>query len=326
MVLGGSRFGLFGAAGSAGGGALVGSGFWVCGVDGTAPTARDDIDKMPWATETSALLSTVLSEAYNYGAGASDPSVAGYHMGGGIAGLHDTIEKFNFTNDTIATLGITLTEDNYANAGFADAGVAGYSAGGSPSVGWADHVDRIAFPGDTKSTLGSGLANGTGYVIGNADNAVAGYSSGGYRGTWPVMYTDIDRWSFPSETHSMVSDGLSLKAMYHAAIADAGVAFYYGGGQGSNETWMPTMVHVDRWACPSEVRSAVSTDLSVSRNRLAGASNSGTAGYFGAGYTGSWLDTVDKYVFPAETRTVLGNALTESRYTITSWSDCGALA
>jgi hypothetical protein len=317
---------LLGSVQASGGGdpALVGSGFWVTGVDTNGH--RDDIDKMPWATETSALLSTVLSRAYNYAAGASDPGVAGYHMGGG-ASLHDTIEKFNFTNDTIATLGITLTEDIYANAGFADPAVAGYSAGGSPSVGWADHVDRINFTNDAKSTLTNGLANGTGYVTGNANPAVAGYSSGGYRGTWPVMYKDIDRWAFSSETHSMVSAGLSLYTMYHAGIADAGVAFYFGGGQGDQQPgWVASMGHVDRWACPSEVRSAVSTDLSVSRSRLAGASNSGTAGYFGAGYTGSHLDTVDRYVFPAETRTVLGNALTEDRYTVTSWSDCGALA
>ena len=52
-----------------------------------------------------------------------------------------------------------------------------------------------------------------------------------------------------------------------------------------------------------------------------GMANSGTAGYFGGGYVGGFLTTVDKFAFPGDTRTTLGTGLSQGRNWLNGFAD-----
>ncbi len=54
--------------------------------------------------------------------------------------------------------------------------------------------------------------------------------------------------------------------------------------------------------------------------------NSGTAGYFGGGHTGSIVSTVDKFAFSDDSRTTLGTGLSSARYSLGAMANSETLA
>jgi hypothetical protein len=53
--------------------------------------------------------------------------------------------------------------------------------------------------------------------------------------------------------------------------------------------------------------------------------NSGTAGYFGGGSTGSRVATVDKFAFPSDSRSTLATGLSSARDELSAFADSGTL-
>jgi hypothetical protein len=108
---------------------------------------------------------------------------------------------------------------------------------------------------------------------------------------------------------------MTLSALGILSAAGAGgavrvsVAGYIGGGETST---IVVSAVVNKFAFPSDTQSTLGTGLSAARSELSAMANSGVAGYFAAGGipTGpTTSSTVDKFAFPADTRTTLGTGL-----------------
>jgi hypothetical protein len=93
-------------------------------------------------------------------------------------------------------------------------------------------------------------------------------------------------------------------------MSNYSVAGYVAGGRISGNTNVTT---VDKFAFPSDTRTSLGTGMSQDREGTAGFCNSGVAGYVAGGERitggGTLFTIVDKFAFPADTRSTLGTGL-----------------
>lgn len=278
---------------------------------------RANVDKLAFSSETMSALSVMTGRTYySAGAGFANSGVAGYD--GGI--YDDTIGfKWSFPSDTRSTLTMT-SEHRYGCAGFSNTAVAGYVAGGY-DVNAGDQstkINKIAFPADTFSTVTPVLTVKNYYSTGSSDYGVAGFTFGGANSN-----TTVDKIAFPSDTVSAVSGGLSDATSYPSGFADSGTAAYVLlNNAGSYGTAM------QRFAFPSMTRTTLSATSSVARWQAGGSCNIGVAGYLAGGAASSpgFLDIIDRFALPSETRSVLTAVLgTTGTSCQGAFADCGVL-
>jgi len=105
-----------------------------------------------------------------------------------------------------------------------------------------------------------------------------------------------------------------------AAAGAAGVAGYVAGGL------EPSRVStVDKFSFSDDSRTTLATGLSDGRHEAAGFSNPAVAGYVAGGYTDtsapSEVDSIEKFAFPADTRTTLGTGLSASTQAATGFEN-----
>jgi len=133
----------------------------------------------------------------------------------------------------------------------------------------------------------------------------------------------IDKFAFSDDSRTTLSTGLSTTNSKAAAAANSGTALYVGGGQTSEggEHYLTT---VDKFAFSDDSRSTLGTGLSVARDLLAGAANSGTAAYFGGGSGKSAV--VDKFAFSDDSRSTLGTGLSSARDSLAGAANSETLA
>ena len=87
-------------------------------------------------------------------------------------------------------------------------------------------------------------------------------------------------------------------------------AAYFAGGYGG-----PELTTVNKFLFADDSRTTLGTGLAVGTYSLGGMANSGTAAYFGGGYTsGGNVSTVFKFAFSNDGRTTLGTGLSFTRY------------
>jgi hypothetical protein len=286
---------------AAGGGAIIGAGYFGFGADGLN---TQTVNKYSFPTDTRSVLSlTTITWASYYGT-AADNNVSGYFGGGNVSG--NRIWKIIFSTDTPSTLVATLSSSRDRLAGgFSNTGVAGYFAGGQVGSTAQTTVDRLAFPAETRSTLGTGLSSARTFGSGFENARVAGYVAGGFT---TVHITGVDKYALPAETRTTLATGISVARRQLAGMANAGVAGYVGGGSDASVRYST----VDKFAFPADTRTTLATGLSSGRNRLGAMADSGVAGYFGGGgttATSGEVTTVDKFAFPSDTRSTLGTGL-----------------
>ena len=289
----------------------------------TASTPTSQIDKIAFPSDTKTTLSATLTYDVRYPAGLSNSGVAGYNGGGysnGQAANQSGIDKIAFPSDTKTTLSATLTYAVQALGSVSDSGVAGYFAGGTTGT-VRDNIDKIVFSSDTKSTLVATLTSTVSQVQGMANYGVAGYLGGGYSGAGSYL-NRIDKLTFSAETKSTLAATLSNTAYSQAGMADSGVAGYFGGGYtGSGE-----LNEIDKITFPADTKTTLAATLSSQRGWVTGMADSGVAGYFGGGGEAggaTYLTAIDKITFPADTKTTLSATLTQGKYGMAGFADCG---
>jgi hypothetical protein len=301
-----SALGILSAAG-AGQVALGVAGYFAGGWDGT--NGLTTVDKFAFPSDTRTTLGTGLSGAA-FVFGMANSGVAGY------AGKSDGgIDKFAFPSDSRSTL-VTTLPGTQGYTTFENRTVAGYFA--APISG-RQNVEKIAFSNDARTSLGAVLAISNYYRTGFSNSGVAGYVAGGLDS--PDATTE--KFAFPSDTRSTLGTGLSYASGGQAGMSNKGVAGYVAGGSGASGLH----AGVDKFAFPSDTRSTLGTGLSEARVFLAGMANSGVAGFAGGGSVTSNTDrrtTVDKFAFPADTRSTLGTGLSVSRSRLGGFANNGA--
>ncbi len=149
-------------------------------------------------------------------------------------------------------------------------------------------------PGTMVSTWLNSLVSGTEF-------SPAGYMGGGTDGSNVDVIRKMD---FGTDASSTLTATLSAVAYIVGAMANSGVAGYFGGGRGGDP--VATLTTVDKLAFPADSKSTLGTGLSSARQMPTGLGNAGVAGYFAGGET---TNTVDKFSFSDDSRTTLGTGL-----------------
>jgi hypothetical protein len=142
------------------------------------------------------------------------------------------------------------------------------------------------FPLGLLSQGGGAAAGGFGYFIGVSGGAIYKIASA-------------------SDATSTSSATLTVGIGYGAAgMSNSGVAGYANSGFNSP--------NVDKIAFPGDTRTTLATGLSITRGGARGMANVAVAGYIAGGLNSGYsvyYNTVDKFAFPAETRTTLASGL-----------------
>lgn len=288
--------GIFASSGAAG----VAFGAYIAGGNGYT----DDIAKMPFATEVIADLAAVLARGGSGNAACSDSGVAGYVGGGYNDPLSpkstDNIDKLTYATDTAALMTPTLTLRRTNAAGMQDSGVAGYFAGGDQdgTASYQSINDRLVFSTATCSTT-TAMSITRDTLASFSNSGTAGYLLGGYSGGYK---DDIDKFAFPSDTRSALTD-LPYPVAWADGFADVGVSGYHCGGW---ELVAQNVTTIYKWAFSNDARTTSSGALSVADSQQTSGANSGSAGYVFAGYSGGAV-WVDKFAFTSDTRSSLTN-------------------
>jgi len=290
---------------------------------GTTGIIQSGIEKVTFPADTISTLSATLTTGRRYPGGFADSGVAGY-VGGGTDGTEQSgIDKITFPADTKTTLSATLTSARQGLAGFSNSGVAGYFGGGTSGGTHQSNIDKIAFPADTKTTLAATLTTITSFfgTSGMANYGVAGYFGGGTNGS---DFSRIDKIAFPADTKTTLSATLTNAAYTVAGMADSGVAGYFGGGFMTASSIELNVI--DKITFAADTKTTLSATLSSARAWVTGMADSGVAGYFGGGGEAAgatYLSGVDKIAFPADTKSTLSATLSQNKYGMAGFANCG---
>ena len=277
----------------------------------------DQIDKLAFPSDTKTTLTAVLTALTQTPVGFADSGIAGYVAGGIDSTYTNRIDKITFPADTKSTLTATLTTARDGMGGFANWGVAGFSCGGRDVSGNLTSIDKISFPADTKSTSAAVVAVGGINTGGCANSGVAGYINKLYD------VTGISKLTFSSETMSTISGVLSDARQNAYAFADSGVAGYWCGG---NNVGIGTFFStVDKVTFSTDTASALGTGINLTLRSGMCFANTGVAGYYCGGFNNSvqYVDDINKFALPTDTRTVLSNVLTVGNANGAGFADCG---
>ena len=295
----------------------MGSGFIGGGQGYTA-----QIMKMPFDTETTAVISATMGVGYSGTAAHSNSGSAGYIAGGYNDPLtpksSDNIDKLLYADDTASLLSAELDQRRTAAVGMSNSGTAGYICGGDVdgTATYSDLVDKFVYASDTSSELGTALGFTQNTGAGFSHKGAFGFVIGGYSGSGAAGYLDeIDKWVFSSDTRSAMTD-LPGRIAWNEAFSDDGVSGYMGGGW---EVVSQNITTIYKWAYANDSRSTSSASISVATSQHMGFANSGTAGYFMGGYTGGAV-WVDRYAFTSDTRSTMSD-MPSSQYSAAGFGD-----
>jgi hypothetical protein len=117
----------------------------------------------------------------------------------------------------------------------------------------------------------------------------------------------IDSSSDTISTSSATLSVFNTNGVGSGGLSNSGVAAYYAANVFGTT--------VDKIAFPADTRTTLATGISQVRGAIGGMANVAVAGYFGGGVDSNgstWYTTVDKFAFPADTRSTLGTGLSVS--------------
>ena len=202
-------------------------------------------------------------------AGCANSGTAGY-VGGGFDNptRFDSASKITYSTDAVSNIASVLVTGTNNLGAFANSGTAGYWSGGWTGSA-ASATNKLTFSTDT-SAASTALAAGRYGCFGMANSGTAGYLAGGYDGS--SFVATVDKWLFATDARSTTT-AMSVARTYGMGFADSGTAGYFGSGQSGGGSYQPS---IDKYAFPSDTRSAAASSMSTSIEGASGCAN--TAG------------------------------------------------
>jgi hypothetical protein len=177
-------------------------------------SSQTNSEKMLFSNETKAAISATLPANKRLGSYFSNSGVAGYQGTGVDSAYSNTVNnvsKVTFSNDSMSTIA-AMPRAVSEGAGFSNSGTAGYSLSGyNYSNGNGNgfrEVYKTLYSNDTNSTLPTLT---TGFPINMAgihNQNVAGYTMAN-----ATTGFDVDRWAFPTDTKTIITNGVLVSAM-----------------------------------------------------------------------------------------------------------------
>lgn len=255
----------------------------------------------------------------------------GYFASGSWAGTpNTTVDKFSMVSETGSVLSAQFPNTGgyrLGGASMSNNNVAGYGVGGRTAGGNASPANRkLTFLTDTTSTTaGSFPLAYPEHMAGATNPGTAGYSFGGRNQLPADVWSTIYKMPYSTETFSTANSTRS-GLWISSTVSNHGVSVIQLGGMGvsstNNDTWS-TILSVS-----NDTVSHRQDSLYGWQHGMAGASNSGSKGYFfgGLGTTNnSWTSTsyfnrVVRYTYSNDTVSAQNNVLSAAigRSTTTS--------
>jgi hypothetical protein len=231
--------------------------------------------------------------------------LGGQHAPGGYA--RDYIQKYDVVADSVSTIVATLSHTTFQNSGWTDSsGGDGYAAGGNGK----DVIDKLDLTTDSVSTLVSTLPAGRWSTASISNAATAGYLTGGNAyasgtsGSYGLVDTGV-KMVYSSSTTSTLAATISAAVSQNKGTGNKGVAGYsIGGSTGS------AVSTIDKLTFATDGIAALGTGLSTACQQGCAFSDDQTAFYFGGGWTTTYLDAIDVFALPTDTRGTTSSVLT----------------
>lgn len=240
---------------------------------------------------------------------------SGYFFGGTSSTNSD---KIAFPSEVRATL---ATAYSSAEAGAAsNSGTAGYLGAGNYPTNPSSKIDKITFSTDVITTLSATIGNQNGSA-GFSNNGAAGYFAGG--GVSSPYLNSYYKLTYSGETSAIVAtSSLSNRVQHPAAASNNGSFAYIAGGStsGGQATCVST---VDKLTFSGDTTSTLVTGLAATAWSNQGFANSGTAAYFGSGFStaAGYTTSIYRFAFSNDARTTLSGSINSGYYRGAGCSD-----
>jgi hypothetical protein len=275
------------------------------GYFGGGDSALSTMDKITYATDTTAFTPSANLSSGRRSLAATGNSTAGYFGGGADAFGPISVsrmDKVTYATDTTAfTPGANLSASRYrlAATGNSTNGYFGGGRPGSPSTASVSTMDKVTYSTDTRAfTPGANLSVAR-HGVAATGNSDAGYFGGGDTASPSpaVRRSTMDKLTYATDT-TVFTPGANLSAArYILAATGNSTAGYFGGGFDGLTSRMDKVTYAT-----DTTAFTPGANLSASRFELA-ATGSSTAGYFGGGATPgpSSVSTMDKVTYATDT-------------------------
>jgi hypothetical protein len=232
------------------------------------------------------------------------------------ASQNTTVDKFSMISETGSVLAAQFPNTGGYRTGGASMSnndVAGYGVGGRAAGNSGPENRKLTFVTDTTSTTsGSFPRTYPQHVTGATNPGTAGYTIGGRNQSPAEVWANIYKMPYSTETFASVAS-TQAGLWVSSAVSNHGTSVIQVGGlgvSGANNTWSTKLL-------VSNDTTSYNNNIYGYTHGMAGASNSGSKGYFfgGLGTTGdtfgstSYFNRVTRYVYSNDTVSDQSNIL-----------------
>jgi len=252
---------------------------------GPGSAGRSTVERMTFATDTSALTITgPLSQARRQLGSAGTPTAGwfagGYILGGG-PGILSRVDRITYSTDTAtASVRGPLASARYYIAGTSNYTTNGWFGGGGNFGSPVSAVQSITYSTDTATAVLRGPLSIARTAVNSTGTSSYGWFMGGAS---PGVVSTIDRIDYSNDTATASIRGPLASARYTGvgAVTDFTTYGWYGGGNSG-----PTSTLIQRVTFATDTATATNRGtLSGGVNQFGGSVNNGTYGWIAGGGT-----------------------------------------
>ena len=255
---------------------------------GGSPADQTRIQKSDFTTETSSVLTSVLSTNRAYIGGVS--TVENAYVGGGSASSDATIDKLVYSSETAALLpSATLSAGRYGSSGLSSPTSGYFGGGGSTPV---SRVDKMSFASESIAQSPFSLSQNRTYGS-SSSNQTSGYFAGGWI-PGSASVSTVDKLVTSTDNVSRVNSADLLIPVHGAGACGNLNAAYFGGGYATSPAPTGNVSAVQKIAYSTDTTEIVTAaPLDQIRHYTAATGNNKTGYNAGGGSTTSSVSKID---------------------------------
>lgn len=210
------------------------AGYVLGGTNYAINTVYTNANKISFSSDTRSLVASAFPSGGRFSAvGLEQKLNAGYiSNGSAVTPLTplNTMSKFLFASDTPSSISATTTNSMASSGVVLDENV-GYIIGGVTASLTFSNVDKITFSTETKSVISSSLTTPRGVPASISNIKKSGYILGGANGPGTLVYSEISKLTYSSETMSNISAVLPNQWSFQSTgVSNYGISGYTMGG------------------------------------------------------------------------------------------------
>jgi hypothetical protein len=193
------------------------AGYFGGGFDYTIPGSFSTMDKVTYASDTTAAVPGAALSTVKYGMGTTGNADFGYFGGGWAAAAVSTMEKVTYASDTTAVVPGAALSDTRAYPSATGNSTHGYFGAGYVSSD-VTTMDKVTYASDTTAAVPGAALSIARRQLSATGTSTAGYFGGG--GPTP-FYSTMDKVTYASDTTAAVPGAALSAARYGVAASSA---------------------------------------------------------------------------------------------------------